>query len=189
VKTARIYFFKLVFGLLLAALMNACASQPPTPFVPPTAPEQINPIATEIRLIAPPTAALQSPLLPPSETPTPAPSPTPTCQPNLEFLTDLTYPDGTVVAPGSIVEKQWRVLNSGSCNWNTGYRLRLVDGFSPLGAAPEQALYPALAGSETTLQIIFSAPNEPGLYRSSWQAYDSEGAPFGVPIFIEIIVQ
>lgn len=177
-KTARILFF---------LLLTACAAPSPTPFRAPSAPARITAAATEIRLAVATQPAASA--LPPSATPSPAPSATPACLPNLDYLADLNYPDGSLVAPGAVIEKQWRVRNSGNCAWKAAYRLRLVEGFSPLNAPPEQALYPALAGSEITLQIVFNAPTEPGLYRSAWQAYDEFGNPFGQPIYIEIIVQ
>lgn len=180
-KTARIFS-------LFSLLLSGCATLTPTPFIAPTAAPLSPTPVSEIRLPTglPPTAG-PSPTLSPSETP--SPSPTPPCVPDLEYLSDLNYPDGTIVPPGSLIEKQWQVRNTGSCAWGAAYHLRLVQGFLPLGAAPEQALYPALSGQEVTLQITFTAPQEPGLYRSAWQAYDEQGNPFGQAVYIEIIVQ
>jgi hypothetical protein len=92
------------------------------------------------------------------------------------------------VAAGTLLDKQWLVQNSGSCNWDNRYRLRLVAG-DGLGASPEQALFPARAGTQATLRIVFSAPLVPGEYLSEWQAFDSQGVPFGDTFFIKIIVQ
>jgi hypothetical protein len=103
-------------------------------------------------------------------------------------LEDLTVPDGSLVTPGSTLDKRWRVENSGTCNWDEKYRLKLVSGLE-MGAQTEQALYPARSGTQAVLRIIFTAPEEPGPYRSAWQAYDPHGEPFGDPIFIEVIVQ
>jgi hypothetical protein len=86
------------------------------------------------------------------------------------------------------VDKQWLVTNSGTCNWDSKYRLKWVGG-DPLGAAAEQALYPARAGTEVTLRILFTAPAEPGTYGSTWQAFDPDGIAFGDPVYVEIVVQ
>ena len=115
-------------------------------------------------------------------------TPTLTCIDGLAFLDDLTIPDYSIVAPGSTLDKQWLVQNSGSCNWDSRYRLRLVGG-DGLGKSPEQALYPARAGMQVTLRIIFTAPLEVGEYFSKWQAFDAKGIPFGEAFFIKIIVQ
>ncbi len=114
-------------------------------------------------------------------------TPTPTCIDGLAFLDDVTIPDYSIVAPGSTLDKQWLVQNSGSCNWDSRYRLRLVGG-DALGASPEQALYPARAGMQAALRIIFTAPLEAGEYFSEWQAFDAQGIPFGDPIYVDVIV-
>jgi hypothetical protein len=54
-------------------------------------------------------------------------SPTPQCTNNLRFITDLTVPDGTQVAPGSPVDKQWQVENNGTCTGSC-YRLKFIAG-------------------------------------------------------------
>lgn len=128
---------------------------------------------------------------PPAETPFVLPPPAPTatlpCTDGLLFLDDLTLPDYTVVTPGSAIDKQWLVQNSGSCNWDRRYRLRLVSG-DPLGASTDQALYPARAGMQATLRIIFTAPLVPGGYTSEWQAFGPDGLPFGESFAIRIVV-
>jgi hypothetical protein len=103
-------------------------------------------------------------------------------------LEDLSFPDGTVVAPGASIDKQWRVQNSGTCNWDSRYRLRFAGGLN-MGAATEQALFPARAGSQATIRIVFTAPSEPGTYSTAWQTFGPEGQSFGDPLFMEIIVQ
>ena len=93
-----------------------------------------------------------------------------------------------MVAPGESLDKQWLVQNSGSCNWDERYHLRLISE-EALGAAPEQALYPARAGTQATLQVSFIAPSDAGEYTSEWQAFDSNGLPFGESFFIKVVVQ
>jgi hypothetical protein len=96
-------------------------------------------------------------------------------------------PDGTIVAPGEVIDKQWQVENSGTCNWNERYRLRRISG-PALGAPDEQALYPARGGTQAVIRIQLVAPPDPGTYRSAWQAYNPQGEPFGDPIYVEILV-
>jgi hypothetical protein len=92
------------------------------------------------------------------------------------------------VAPGKSLDKRWLVENNGSCNWDQQYSLTLLAG-PDLGAPVEQALFPARSGTQTALRILFTAPEEPGTYRSAWQAQDSLGNLFGDPIYVDIIVQ
>jgi len=167
--------------------------------------------ATEMPFIAPTRSSVATSLLSPTPPPvTFAPQPTsnatietstpqtlttqapPTqagpCNDSLLYVEDLTVSDGTIFAPGETVDKRWLVANVGTCNWDTRYRLRLTNGID-LGAAAEQALYPARAGTQATLRIVFTAPQTPGLYRSEWQAYAPDGTPFGTLLYMEIVVQ
>lgn len=150
---------------------------------------------TEVPFYRPPTAAVTvtSPFMPSppvSEvqlSPTPQPTPTPDCSNNLTFVEDQTIPDGTLVQPGDILDKRWLVENSGTCNWDGHYRLRLIAG-ADMGLSPEQALYPARGGTQVSIRLIFTAPEQPDVYRSAWQAFSPAGEPFGDPIFIEVQV-
>jgi len=115
------------------------------------------------------------------------PTPTPPCADALRYIEDLSIPDGSQVSSGESLDKRWSVENSGTCNWDKGYRLKLIAG-PDLGASVEQALYPARSGSQATIRILFTAPKDAGVYRSAWQAYNPKGQPFGDPVFIEIQV-
>ncbi len=169
----------LAVSIFLILGLAACGSVPGrTPDLP----------AATLALSSPTPLASATPSALPSDTPLAAlPTATLDCTNNLLFIFDVTIPDGTVVAPGTLLDKQWLVQNAGSCNWDERYRLRLIDG-NALGAG-EQSLYPALAGAQVTLRIEFTAPAEAGDYVSEWQAFDPEGNPFGDSFFIKISVQ
>ena len=141
-----------------------------TPFVPPTIAASLPPTPT--------LASVASPLA----------TPTPVCVDNLTYLSDLTIPDGSEEKPGATIDKRWQVQNSGTCNWDEHYHLKLING-QTLGTPEDQALYPARAGTKATIRILFTAPATPGAYRSAWQAYTPGGQPFGDPIFIQITVK
>jgi hypothetical protein len=115
------------------------------------------------------------------------PTPTPICTNSLWFLADVTIPDGTAVEPGELLDKRWEVRNNGTCNWNEYYQVRLIAGPS-MGLPAQQALYPALSGIDIVIRMVFIAPDEPGNYRSAWQAYDPLGNSFGDPFFIDVVV-
>lgn len=123
----------------------------------------------------------------PAQADVPVLAPTPACTNNLAWLEDLSIPDGSIVQPGEALDKRWKVQNNGSCSWDQDYRVKLVGG-PDLGAPEEQALYPARAGADALVRMIFTAPVEPGAYRSAWQAYTPDGAPFGDPFYVDFIV-
>jgi hypothetical protein len=164
------------------SLILSCSPAPtPTPFIPPTAPV---PLIEPTFLINPtqPVVIIES-----SPLPTIIPTVNPEeCSSNLTFISDLTIPDNTSVAYGSVIDKQWIVENSGSCHWSSEYRLKHIGG-AALGAPEEIALYPARAGTQANIQILFTAPFTDGEYESAWQAFDPDGVAFGDPIFIRII--
>jgi hypothetical protein len=167
--------------ILLSIISFAVACSPPstpTPFRPPTAilPTQIPPTATP--LPATPTLAL-------TVTATLEEGP---CSNELTFLDDLTIEDGDIFAPGTSIDKQWLVQNDGTCDWDATYKLKWVGGYT-LGVAEEQPLFPAAAGVQVTLRIVFTAPTEPGTYPTVWQAIDPDGNLFGDTVFMEIVVQ
>jgi hypothetical protein len=137
--------------------------------------------------IAPSIDPNSTPLVLETATPLPA-TPTPPCENHMVFLQDLTIPDGTVMAPGASFEKSWQVRNEGSCNWIRGYTLELEDG-PPLGPLRRYSLPQAAAGETVAITVQFTAPEEPGVYRSSWRAHDLGGASFGVLIYLEIVVR
>jgi len=109
------------------------------------------------------------------------------CDDVLSYVDDLTIPDGTEVAPGSIIDKRWKVENSGTCSWDAGYRITHIKG-PDLGASIEQPLYPALSHTTAVIRILYTAPNEPGIYRSEWKTVNPDGIPFGDAIYIVIEV-
>ena len=175
-----------LLSALILTLLFASACSPastPTPFRPPT----IQPPLIEPTFIIHPTqeiVVIQS---------TPLPTIFPTvnpeeCDNNLAFIEDLTIPDNMVTTFGLALDKQWLVQNSGTCNWDSGYRLKHIGG-GVLGAPEEIALYPARAGTQAAIQILFTAPFTEGVYESAWQAMDADGIAFGDLIYIRVVVQ
>lgn len=164
-------------------LWSCSPSAAPTPFIPPTGQAPL----IEPTLIINPTPTTDRvrvlPLLP-TTVPTVDRS---NCVNDLSFVEDLTIPDNSFVPFGAVIDKQWQVENSGTCNWDSGYRLRYTGG-AQLGAQEELALFPAKSGTQVTIQITFTAPFEEGAYVSAWQAFDPNGLAFGDPIYMRILV-
>jgi hypothetical protein len=174
----------LVAVIFASFAASACSpASTPTPFRPPTAQAPL----IEPTLIIQPTQEIV--VVESTPLPTVFPTTNPTeCSNDLTFLEDLTVPDNMFTTFGLALDKQWLVQNSGTCHWNSAYRLRNIGG-AALGAPEEIALYPARAGTQATLRILFTAPFTEGVYESAWQAIDPTGAPFGDPIYIRITVQ
>ena len=181
-RYARRLLLFVVFLILIC--LSACSpALTPTPFRPPTAQAPL----IEPTFIIQPTQEITVVESTPQPTIFPTTNPA-DCINDLTFLEDLTIPDNMFATFGLALDKQWRVENSGTCHWNSAYRLRNIGGAS-LGAQEEIALYPARAGTQATLRILFIAPFAEGVYESAWQAIDANGNPFGDPIYIRIAVQ
>jgi hypothetical protein len=175
-----------LFGLLGLALVTAACGPTVTPtfFVPPTFGGVPNP--AHVR----PADLTSTPGVSETAAPVPTiilPSPTPPCTDGLTYVQDLTVPDGTNYTPGQAIDKQWLVANSGTCNWDSRYRLKLIGG-DAMAAPPLQALFPARAGTQATIRILFTAPQQAGLYQSQWQAMNPDGLTFGDAFYVQIAV-
>lgn len=180
-KNTRLFSSRQLILLFIILFTSSCSPQPaPTPFRPPTSipVTQIIPTSTTI---ATSTVDLQTQVVT-SVTSTNEP-----CTNILSFLDDVTVDDGTTFSPNDSIDKQWLVKNDGTCDWDSTYQIKWVGG-DPMGANTEQALYPARAGTQATLRIIFTAPTTAGEYESAWQAVDSDGNFFGDLVFIKIVV-
>ncbi len=174
--------FQNLFLILLTSIFSllACAPQTiPTAFRPPTSAPPIQPLPT--------TTPVPSLFIPTSTAIVTVTATAGPCSNLLTFVGDVTVDDGTSFLPGTSIDKQWLVENSGTCNWDASYRLKWVGG-DPMGAVQEQALFPARAGTQVTFRIVFTAPAEFGSYESIWQAVDSKSSVFGDFIYIKIVV-
>jgi Ig-like domain-containing protein len=170
--------------LALSLILNGCGPvATPTFFIPPTAEPNTSGGGLTQDLSTPGATGTAELIVPTLVLPTP----TPPCTDGLTYEQDLTIPDGANVAPGQLIDKQWQVSNSGTCNWDDRYRLKLIGG-EAMGANPLQPLYPARAGTQATLRILFTAPPSAGLYMCQWQAVNPDGIAFGDAFYMQISV-
>ncbi len=116
----------------------------------------------------------------PSATPDPNATLTPTPIPcNLPQFQSETVPDGTQKDAGQHFAKTWRVKNTGSCTWNSGYRLVFVAG-DKMGGPTSQALAQDVRpGESIDLIVDLTAPASNGEYRGTWKLQSNEGEQFG----------
>jgi hypothetical protein len=81
--------------------------------------------ATPTALVLPsPTTASSSSSAAPKATSAPVPS----CTNSASFVSDVSIPDGTVMAPNQTFNKVWRLKNAGTCTWGSGYQFVFVSG-------------------------------------------------------------
>lgn len=106
---------------------------------------------------------------------------------NAIFLSDVTYPAGTVVKAGEKISKTWRLRNSGSSAWATGYALVFVA--ENIMNGPDSVPLPsALPGEQIEVTVPLEAPLAPGIHRSVWRPRNPEGQLFGDLLHAELRV-
>lgn len=109
------------------------------------------------------------------------------CTNEFLYLDDVNYPDGTEVSAGQKFLKEWEVSNFGTCNWVNGYKLRFISG-DQMGAPDAVPIPEVEVGKKGKFSVEFTAPAEPGTYRSTWKAYSDTNRSFGDSIYVEIVV-
>ncbi len=113
-----------------------------------------------------------------------------------KFVTDgdITYPDGSVVAPNTSITKTWRVQNTGTCTWNSNYAVVFSSGDQM--NAPTVTYLPANVppGSTVDLSVSMVTPVAEGDYVGNYMLRSDGGVLFGTgtshmaPLYIEIEV-
>jgi hypothetical protein len=93
---------------------------------------------------------------------------------------DVTIPDDTVLRPGEIFTKTWRLQNAGDCTWNSDYALVWFSG-EQLDATPVVPLNGNTApGQSADLSVEMKAPESHGTYLSWWKLRNPSGDLFGI---------
>ncbi len=138
------------------------------------------PAPTALPVNTPPPPPVAAPIV------TPTPAPTRACD-SAAFVVDVTVPDGTRLATGQDFNKIWRIRNTGTCAWGTGYALVFVSG-TMMAGAPSIAVPPTAPGATGDLLVPMTAPATPGVYVSNWRLQNARGQLFGVTVFAKIDV-
>lgn len=112
---------------------------------------------------------------PPSGTPPPS-----GCTDKASFVADLTVPDYTVFAPNVAFTKTWRLKNTGTCTWTTGYKLTWVSG-NPMSAVYPVAFTTTISPGQTVdLSANMVSPATDGTYQGNWMLQNASGTTFGI---------
>ena len=101
---------------------------------------------------------------------------------------DVSVPDGTQMTPGQDFVKTWKIRNTGSCTWGTGYGPIFAYGEKMSGIAEPLNLAVA-PGEEVEISVRFKAPDNAGEYSSTWRMANANNIPFGENVFVLIVVR
>lgn len=127
----------------------------------------------------------------PTDTPLPIATPEPTvdtsgCTLGAAFQADVTIPDNTRIEVGQRFVKTWRIRNTGTCDWGTGYRLTFIDG-DQMGGPDSVSVPETPAGENAQVSVELVAPMEGGQYRGSWQICVNQTECFGDRVRVQIV--
>jgi len=126
-----------------------------------------------------------------TSSPTTAPAVNPGTQGGCDsaaFVSDVTIPDGTVLAPGAAFTKTWRIQNAGTCTWNTSYAVVFVSGTQMGGASPQLLTADVAPGSSVDISVAMTAPATAGSYTGYWQLKNAAGVTFAQSFYVQIQV-
>ena len=111
--------------------------------------------------------ATEIPTLAANEPATPAGA----CDGDSLFVADVNIPDNTPIAANTSFTKTWRMRNTGTCTWDSGFTFRFIAG-EPMGAPGSISLSDTVPpGVEVDISVQFVAPTASGTYRSQWQIF------------------
>lgn len=105
----------------------------------------------------------------------------------MNFGADVTVPDGTLVLPGEQFVKTWRVRNTGTTTWQSGYSLAFW-GDAQMNGPESVSLPPVAPGESAEVSVMLTAPQTMGLHKSTWKARNAQGQFFDFEMFTVIEV-
>jgi hypothetical protein len=147
-----------------------------TAFAQPTA--TLTPVPTATNTVAPTFAALGT---------NTGIAPVNTC--DVSVFVSETVPDGTVMAPGQVFTKTWKLQNSGTCAWTATYKAVFTGtGNGPMGGTTTPIGKIVKTGEIIEISISFTAPTTGGDYVSWWKLQNDKSEFFGTPFSIAIKV-
>jgi len=94
------------------------------------------------------------------------------------FIKDVSIPDGTLLSPGEVFTKTWRLQNRGTCTWTPDYDVVFYGGAQMSGTTMQVSGYVA-PGQTVDVAVTFTAPSTPGHYAGYWLLRNSGGTLFG----------
>ena len=142
-----------------------------------------------------PTATSTPPATQPTSTPAVTTTPA-TCVDGMEYVADLNLDDNNMKSPpqmnpGQSFRKGWRIRNTGTCTWDSRYRLTYDGGNSPassMGGQPTPIQGQVPPGAVYDIFVDLVAPIKPGIYQGFWVLRNNFDLKFGNRIWVGIEV-
>jgi hypothetical protein len=102
-------------------------------------------------------------------------------------------PDGAILAPGEYFWKTWTLLNTGTCTWDSSYKLIFWSGELMGGLISYPLPVEVLPNEQKDITIYLKAPETEGTFTGYWQLQTPWNANFGVgiskePFYVQVVV-
>jgi ABC-type amino acid transport substrate-binding protein/heat shock protein HslJ len=118
------------------------------------------------------------------------------CVDGMAFVEDINLNDNNMTTPpvlraGQPFRKGWRVRNTGTCTWNSQYRLTYDGGNSPassMGGLPTPIQGQVPPGAIYDIYVDLVAPIQPGIYQGFWVFRNNLDQKFGSRLWVGIEV-
>ncbi len=122
------------------------------------------------------------------------------CTDRVEFISDVTVPDGSRFSPGEFFVKTWQLRNAGSCEWTRAYGLIQVRGYPfAVQGGPIRELLARLPqevqpGGQISLSVLLRAPQRLGETQGLFMLVNEVGVPFGMgadgeePFRVDVVI-
>ena len=174
----------LIILVMLACTISIGGTQPQAPAAPTLSQQDLvnTAVAQTVAANQPTQPPAQPPVVattqaPPPPGPTSPPPPTPLpC--NWAKLVWENYADGTDVNVNANFTKTWRLLNAGTCTWNTNYKAIFHSGNNMNGPATKNFTHNVNPGETIDLSMAMKAPASPGSYKGTWHLYGDDNSDF-----------
>jgi len=123
---------------------------------------------------------------PATATQAPATAPVSSCN-GSAYVSDVTIPDNTVLAPGVSFVKTWALQNTGTCTWDTSYKIVFAGG-TQMGGASTNLPSTVAPNQQVQVSVSLVAPTTAGTYTGYWRLADGQGNGFGGSVTVVIVV-
>jgi hypothetical protein len=96
------------------------------------------------------------------------------------LVSDITFPNGTVVAVTQVFTKTWRITNLGTCTWSSDYQIVPTQGNQVSGQNSFNLGVSVPPGHYVDISLTFTAPSSAGAYGGSFKLQSPSGEVFGI---------
>jgi len=100
--------------------------------------------------------------------------------------------DGKTILIGTVVDKSWEFINTGTCTWDEGYSFAFIQEFSTGGRFVKDYVIQkggtfTKPGETVTFSVTIKLPKEPGEYIWYYKLKDDAGQYFGSLVWTKLI--